>query len=75
MKIKVKIIGPLIYQVGFSEKEIEMPAGATVGMLLELLAIPEQRPMIVTRNGRAIAPQDALQESDRIAISPIYSGG
>jgi molybdopterin converting factor small subunit len=75
MKIRVKLIGPLIYEVGFSEKELEVPAATTAGAVLKLLAIPEQRPKIVTRNGEAIAPEEPLAEGDRIAISPIYSGG
>jgi sulfur carrier protein ThiS len=75
MKIKIKLIGPLIYEAGFSEKEIEVPAATTAGAILTLLAIPEQRPKIVTRNGNAITLEETLVEGDRIAISPIYSGG
>jgi sulfur carrier protein ThiS len=44
-------------------------------MLLELISVPIQRPKIVTRNGKAVAPQEELTDGDRIAISPIYSGG
>jgi len=75
MKIKVKLIGPLIYEIGFSEKDMEVPADTTAGALLDLLAITEQRPKIVTRNGKAVAPQELLADGDRIAVSPIYSGG
>jgi molybdopterin converting factor small subunit len=75
MKIKVKLIGPLIYEAGFSEKDIEVPAATTADALLDLLAISKQRPKIVTRNGQAIAPHELLAEGDKIAISPIYSGG
>ena len=75
MKITVKLIGPLIYQAGFSEKEFEVPAATTAGAILCLLAIPEERPKIVTRNGNAIGFDELLADGDRIAISPIYSGG
>ena len=75
MKIHVKMIGPLIYDVGFSEKDLEIPERTTAEMLLELINVPKQRPKIVTRNGKAVAPQEELTEGDRIAISPIYSGG
>ncbi len=75
MKIQVKMIGPLIYEAGFSEKEIEVPEHATVTGLLSLIKLQKERPKIVTRNGRAVAPEDELQDGDRIAISPIYSGG
>jgi sulfur carrier protein ThiS len=75
MKIHVKMIGPLIYDVGFSEKDLEIPERTTAEMLMELISVPKQRPKIVTRNGKAVAPQEELKEGDRIAISPIYSGG
>ncbi len=75
MKIKVKLIGPLIYETGFSEKDVEAPAGLTAGALLEMLAISRHRPKIITCNGNAVAPEEVLKEGDTIAISPIYSGG
>ena len=75
MKIKIKLIGPLIYDAGFSQKEMDVPAATTAGDVLRLLAIPEQRPKIVTRNGSTIELQETLAEGDQIAISPIYSGG
>ncbi|MCX6562914.1 MAG: MoaD/ThiS family protein [Candidatus Aminicenantes bacterium] len=75
MKIQVKMIGPLMYEAGFSEKEIEVPAATTADSLLDLIKVSRQRPKIVTRNGRAVAPDERLAEGDRIAISPIYSGG
>jgi len=75
MKIHVKMIGPLIYDVGFSEKDLEIPERTTAEMLMELISVPKQRPKIVTRNGKAVAPQEELTEGDRIAVSPIYSGG
>jgi len=40
-----------------------------------MIHISKQRPKIVTRNGKAVAPNEHLEEGDRIAISPIYSGG
>ncbi len=75
MKIKIKLIGPLIYDAGFSEKVLDVPAATTAGALLGLLAISEERPKILTRNGKAVAPQDTLTDGDQVAISPIYSGG
>jgi sulfur carrier protein ThiS len=75
MKIHVKMIGPLIYDVGFSEKDLEIPEQTTAERLLELISVPKRRPRIVTRNGRAVAPHEELAEGDRIAVAPIYSGG
>lgn len=75
MKIKVKVIGPFIYQAGFSEKELDLEEPTTARQLLSLVNLQEGRPKIMTRNGKAIAPQEELQDGDRIAICPIYSGG
>lgn len=75
MKIKIRLIGPLMYEAGFSEKDIEVPPATTAEALLDRIALPKQRPRIVTRNGKAVAPQEILEDGDRIAISPIYSGG
>lgn len=75
MKIRVKVIGPLMYAAGFSEREMDCPDGTTVDGLLARIGIPPDRPRIVTRNGAAIAPEAGLAEGDQIAVSPIYSGG
>jgi molybdopterin converting factor small subunit len=75
MKITVKLIGPFVQLFGFSEKELDVPAGTTTDDLIGLVCIDKSRPKIVTRNGRAVVPDEALAAGDRIVISPIYSGG
>jgi sulfur carrier protein ThiS len=75
VKVTLKLIGPLMYEAGFSEKEVEIGAGTTVEALLESVGLVRPRPKVVTRNGRAVVPNEALAEGDRVAVSPIYSGG
>jgi len=75
VKVRVKIIGPLMYVVGFSEKDVEIPEGTKVDKLMNLVGIPKERPKIVTRNGWAIVPDEVLVDDDRIVIAPVYSGG
>jgi len=75
MKITVKLIGPFVQLFGFSEKTLEVPEGTTADDLIGLVSIDKSRPKIVTRNGRAVVPGEALAEGDRVVISPIYSGG
>ncbi len=75
MRIPVKVIGPLIYAAGFSEREMDVPEGTTAGDLVARIGIPAERPRIVTRNGAAVPPEEVLAEGDKIAVSPIYSGG
>jgi molybdopterin converting factor small subunit len=75
MKIQIKIIGPLMYAAGFSDKELDVAAGTTAEALIESIGIPKDRPRIVTRNGNAAAPGEELADGDKVAVSPIYSGG
>lgn len=75
MKITVKLIGPLVQVIGFSEKTLDVPDGTTSDEVVARVIPDRNRPRIVTRNGAAIGPEEPLAEGDRIAISPIYSGG
>jgi sulfur carrier protein ThiS len=75
MTLTVKLIGPLIQALGFSEKTVALPDGATPESVLRAVGFPAERPRIVTRNGRAVAAGEPLADGDRIAISPLYSGG
>ena len=75
MRVTVKLIGPLMYEAGFSEKDVEVGDGTTIEALLEAVGLVRPRPKIVTRNGRAVVPNEILAEGDRVAVSPIYSGG
>lgn len=75
MQIIVKLIGPLIYEAGFSEKVLALPGAITAGELSAYVKIDKKRPIIITRNGRAVAGSDALADGDRVVISHIYSGG
>jgi molybdopterin converting factor small subunit len=75
MKISVKIIGHLIYDAGFSEKEFEFSNPPTADQLLSLIHIKKNYPKIIVRNAKAITPEETLEDGDRVVISPIYSGG
>jgi molybdopterin converting factor small subunit len=75
MKVTVKLIGPFVQKLGFSEKEIDVPSATTVEELIPLVEGDKTRPKIVTRNGRAVAPGEEIKDGDRIVVSPIYSGG
>ena len=75
MKVLVKVIGPLMYKAGFSEKELEVPASTKIGDLIARIGIPADSPRIITRNGKAVLPEEEIAEGDKIAVSPIYSGG
>jgi len=74
MTVTVKLIGPLVYAAGFSEKAFTFPQPVTARELLSRVRIADL-PTIVTRNGNAVSPLDTLAEGDRVVVSPIYSGG
>ena len=75
MHITVKVIGGLALRLGFTQQEREVPSGATAGSLLAALGIADPHTVITTRNGRGIAPEEPLEEGDRVLISPPFSGG
>ena len=75
MKITVKLIGPLIYSAGFSEKEVNFHGPATPENLMASVNIEKTLPTIITRNGKAVTQSDTLKDGDRVVISPLYSGG
>ncbi|OIO03915.1 MAG: hypothetical protein COX65_05165 [Elusimicrobia bacterium CG_4_10_14_0_2_um_filter_56_8] len=75
MKITVKLIGPLIYEGGFSEKTLELAGPLTAEELSAQVKIDKKRPTIITRNGKAAAPGELVEDGDRVVISHIYSGG
>ena len=75
MKVTVKLVGGLVHALGFSEQQLDLPAGTTAGALVAGLGIDRPGSVITTRNGQGIALDEALDEGDRILISPPFSGG
>jgi len=75
MKVFVRLIGPVAIKLGFNEKELEVPEGTKLEGLFRLLKVEPVLPMIITRNGKSIEPEDKLQNGDRIVIAHAYSGG
>ncbi len=75
MKVTVKLAGGLVHTLGFSQRELELAPGSTVGELLDVLGIDRARPVIVGRSGWAIDLTDEVHDGDRILISPVFSGG
>ena len=75
MKITLKIIGYLINNTGFSEKELEIPQSITAEELLSMLKIKKNLPILVVRNGRGVRLNEKIENGDRVVISPFFSGG
>jgi sulfur carrier protein ThiS len=75
MKVTLKLAGAFVHTVGFSQKELEVEPGTTVGDLLAANAIDRGRPMILARNGHGVTQDEEVRAGDRILVSPIFSGG
>jgi sulfur carrier protein ThiS len=75
MEITVKVIGGLALRLGFTEQQREVPAGTTARALLASLGIADPQTVITTRNGWGIAPDEVVEDGDRIVVSPPFSGG
>jgi sulfur carrier protein ThiS len=75
MKITVKLAGAFVHTVGFSQKELEVEPGTTIGDILATVAIDRARPMVIARNGHGANEDEEVRDGDRILVSPIFSGG
>ena len=75
MKVTLKLVGGLVHTVGFSEKQLDVEPGTTVGDILASIDIDRSRPMIIARNGHGAREDEEVQAGDRILVSPVFSGG
>lgn len=81
MRVKVLFFGLLRDIVGQSESVIDLPSGATAGMVFDYFA--SRRPeldrvrgsVVLARNQEFTAPATLLAEGDEIALLPPVSGG
>ncbi|MGB8267848.1 MAG: MoaD/ThiS family protein [Candidatus Velthaea sp.] len=81
MRVRVVTFARLRELVGFGERSVECPAGATLDELWLQLAtgIPDLQALRAStrfaRNGALAAGGTALQEGDEVALLPPVGGG
>jgi molybdopterin converting factor subunit 1 len=81
MKIKIFFFATLIDFVGAKVVELEVPAGTTIGMLIELLIkrypkmASAQRSIIAAVNREYAAGEQIIPLGAEIALFPPVSGG
>ena len=79
MKITVRLYGTLGNHIpGFDplkELPLEIPEGATVGDLIDRLAIPREKVGIVSVDGSLAKASRPLAESNRVRIYRPLAGG
>jgi molybdopterin converting factor small subunit len=54
---------------------VELPGGATVGQLIQLLGLPEREVKTVFVNGRSQPQDHILADGDELGIFPPVGGG
>lgn len=59
---------------GRHPRELELPEGASIGDVVNLLGLPDQ-PRVVFVNGRHAPDEQELADGDRLAIFPPVAGG
>ncbi|HKK28217.1 MAG TPA: MoaD/ThiS family protein [Gemmatimonadota bacterium] len=76
--VRVRFFAVLRERAGCGERSFELPAGSTVGDLLELLGreIPELPSGVAAAVDRTYAPRDReLRDGQELALIPPVSGG
>lgn len=78
IKIEVRLFATLAAYVpggGGNAATIELPGGATVGHLVQVLAIPDDLPRITLVNGRNAESEEPLASGDVVSLFPPLAGG
>jgi|GEM_PF-1850448 sulfur carrier protein ThiS len=73
MRVTVKVGGPLrrvVKDLSGGERELELPAGATVSQALAALGLDWEAVRTIMLNGRPVKRDRALAAGDRLALFP-----
>ena len=73
MKVLVRSFASVVTTGRVTEKELELPLGATATEVMRALGIGADEEMIVLINQRPSAPESRLAEGDRVTIMPPVS--
>lgn len=81
MKVKVRLFASYAQVAGWRDKEIDVPDGATVKRVLEvlrhgpLIALPGDGRPLFALNRRHVPPETAVAAGDEVGIFPPVAGG
>ncbi len=85
MKVKVRVFMEYRQRLGWAEREVELPDGATVAELLKAIGLPDaveelrQGRGIILRNGRNVllskGADEPLSDGDTVVVFPPAGGG
>jgi molybdopterin converting factor small subunit len=54
---------------------IELEEGATIGDLMKMIQLEEEKPKIIFKNSTHAKPESRLRDGDRVAVFPPVAGG
>ena len=76
MQVTIKLFAALRERAGWSQREIELPAGATLADVWPALALGDEPPGVAYARNREYAERAAaLADGDEVALIPPVSGG
>jgi len=79
MLVEVRVFATLrryLPELGIGEaKTVDVVPGTTFEKLEEILGLPKREVKVIMRNGLHVAPDDILEDGDRIAFFPPIAGG
>jgi molybdopterin synthase sulfur carrier subunit len=80
VRIKVRFFASVREVIGLSEEELVVPAGSTIGSLIERLKdshepLRHMRNLMAAVNGEFADAEHGLGEGDVVALFPPVSGG
>jgi molybdopterin converting factor small subunit len=79
MQVRVVAFARVRELLGYGEREVELPASATVEDLWRTIGTPEldvlRESTRIARNGTVIEPTAQLADGDEVALLPPVGGG
>jgi molybdopterin converting factor subunit 1 len=80
MRVRMRYFASVREMIGLSEEEVAVPAGSTIGSLIEMVRKSQEplrhlRSLLVAVNGEFADMEHELVEGDVVAFFPPVSGG
>ena len=75
MNITVKCFATLAKYQPENSDAFEVPAGTTVGQVMDMLGLDAGEVKIMFVNGKHVAPEAVLGPDDRVGLFPAVGGG
>jgi sulfur carrier protein ThiS len=74
-QIKVRVSGKGPLKKYITAKEVAVPRGSTVSMLVSCFRIPDGHRVICMKDGKRMPPSTKLHDGDSVILISMISGG